>query len=413
MGAAGQVVRVARRLVPIEHRCEAGVAALQQRTPFVAAAAGKQLSQAGAHRRPAAAVALGIEQWLVQATALAQHGIELRLQRADGDEFAVGAGIGAVEGCAAVQQVVGAAVAPEAGGLEVEHHGREQSRTVGHRRVDHLALARALRLVDRAHQAEREQHAAATEVADQVQGHRRGLGRADRVQRTADRDVVEVMARGLGKRAVLAPAGHAAIDQLRVAREAGLGPEAHALGHPGAEALDQDVGGPEQVQHQVHALGAPQVDREAVAVAAEVGRVGVGSHRPGARDAQHLGALVGEKHRAERRRPEAGQLDHPQAGERARHQPASCGLNAQGRSRAPGGPGRRGVGAFGSVRIVAPVASSALSRLPHPCRAGRHGPVPDGVLACLQAGLMCGHCNRASTACRRAGCCPCLSAEPT
>ena len=55
---------------------------------------------------------------------------------------------------------------------------------VDHRGVDHLALARALALDERAGDAEREQHAAAAEVADQVERRDRRLAvPADRVQR--------------------------------------------------------------------------------------------------------------------------------------------------------------------------------------------------------------------------------------
>ena len=66
----------------------------------------------------------------------------------------------------------------------------------------------------------RQQHAAAAEVADQVERrHRRLAGAADRVQRAGQRDVVDVVAGARRQRAVLAPAGHAAVDEPRVARE--------------------------------------------------------------------------------------------------------------------------------------------------------------------------------------------------
>ena len=91
--------------------------------------------------------------------------------------------------------------------------------------------------------AECEQHAAAAEVADQVERrHRRLAGAADRVQHAGERDVVDVVAGALGERTVLAPAGHAAVDEARVARVHGVGPEAEALHHAGPEALDQRVG---------------------------------------------------------------------------------------------------------------------------------------------------------------------------
>ena len=47
----------------------------------------------------------------------------------------------------------------------------------------------------------------------------------------------------------LAPAGHAAIDQARVARRHDVGAEAQPLHHARAEALDQRVGVGEQIEH--------------------------------------------------------------------------------------------------------------------------------------------------------------------
>ena len=43
-------------------------------------------------------------------------------------------------------------------------------------------------------------------------------------------------------RTVLAPAGHAPVDEALVAGQARVGPDPEALGHAGAEALDQPVG---------------------------------------------------------------------------------------------------------------------------------------------------------------------------
>ena len=127
----------------------------------------------------------------------------------------------------------------------------------------HLALARALRFEDAAHDAERHEHAAAAEVADEVDRRRRLAARAAEVrERTGERDVVDVVAGGLRHRTVLAPAGHAAVDELRVAGEADVGTEAEALGHARPVALDQRVGLLDQPQHQLDAFGVLQVDAD-------------------------------------------------------------------------------------------------------------------------------------------------------
>ena len=52
----------------------------------------------------------------------------------------------------------------------------------------------------------------------------------------------------VGERPVLAPAGHAAVDEARVAREADVGAEAEPLHHAGAETLDEHVGALDQAQ---------------------------------------------------------------------------------------------------------------------------------------------------------------------
>ena len=69
---------------------------------------------------------------------------------------------------------------------------------VDHGRVDDLTLARRGPLDQRAGDAEGQQHAAAAEVADQVERRHRALaGPADRVERAGQRDVVDVVAGGL------------------------------------------------------------------------------------------------------------------------------------------------------------------------------------------------------------------------
>ena len=78
------------------------------------------------------------------------------------------------------------------GGEERREHQRG---AVDHRRVDHLADAGALAFEQRGDDAVREQHAAAGEVADDVERRGRRLARAaERLERAGDRDVVDVVA---------------------------------------------------------------------------------------------------------------------------------------------------------------------------------------------------------------------------
>ena len=63
-------------------------------------------------------------------------------------------------------------------------------------------------------------------------------------------------------RAVLAPAGHAAVHELRVAGEADVGADAEALHDARAEALDERVGLLDEVEQRRHAVGVLEVDAD-------------------------------------------------------------------------------------------------------------------------------------------------------
>src|SRR5213595_3681202 len=56
---------------------------------------------------------------------------------------------------------------------------------------------------------------------------------ADRVQRAAERDVVDIVSRGMRERPGLAPARHAPVHQPRIAAQRYIGTELEALHHAG------------------------------------------------------------------------------------------------------------------------------------------------------------------------------------
>ena len=139
---------------------------------------------------------------------------------------------------------------------QAPHHRHEQRGAVDHGGVDDLALAGAARLDDPADDAEREEHPAAAEVADHVE--RRGrlvAGPTEVRERAGERDVVDVVARGVRHRAVLAPPGHPSVDEARVAGEAGVGTDAEPLGDARPEPLEERVGRLDEPQHGLDALG--------------------------------------------------------------------------------------------------------------------------------------------------------------
>ncbi|MNN16389.1 hypothetical protein D3C81_1295250 [compost metagenome] len=85
------------------------------------------------------------------------------------------------------------------------------------------------------------------------------------MQGTGDGDVVEVMPGDRRQRAVLAPAGHASVDQFRIALQANHRAHAQPLHHPGAEALDQHVGLVDQTQQHIHRPRFARVDANTAA----------------------------------------------------------------------------------------------------------------------------------------------------
>ena len=238
-------------------------------------------------------------------------GPEPVLERRDRHVPAVGAPIGAVIRGAAVEQVGAALLAPPARGEQPVREGEQRADAVHHRRVDHLPAPARGPLHERGEHPHQQEHAAAAVVAHEVErGHGVAARGADGGQRPGQREVVEVVAGAGGERSVLAPAGHAGVDEPRVAGRAGVGPEAQPLRHTGAEALDEHVGHLRQAQRRLDTLGPGEIERDAAAPA--VHRPGRG-HRPGAGavDPQHVGAEVGEHHPGMRHRPDAGELEDP------------------------------------------------------------------------------------------------------
>ena len=176
----------------------------------------------------------------------------------------------------------------------------------------------------RAHtHAEGEEHAAAAEVADQIERrHRRLALAADGVQHAGERDVVDVVAGALGHRAVLAEARHAAEHQPGIdLRAATSGPSPSRSMTPGRKPSMQRVRlGGEPLDDLAAGLALDVEGKRAAAAVQHVelrlasGQAQIG--RLAAVDADHLGAHVGEQHGGERRRADAGHLDDAETGER-------------------------------------------------------------------------------------------------
>ncbi len=144
--------------------------------------------------------------------------------------------------------------------------------------VDDLAAAARAGLEQRGEHADDEVERAAAEVADEVDRHLGwSAGPADGVQGAGDGDVADVVTGRLRERAVLAPAGHPAVDEPRVAGETVVGAEAEPLGDAGAVALEEDVGLLDEGERGREPVGVLEVEDDGGATAAQ--QVGLGRQR--------------------------------------------------------------------------------------------------------------------------------------
>ena len=214
----------------------------------------------------------------------------------------------------AVEQVGSPALGPGTRGLEAVEHGHQGGRAIAHGAIDHLALAGLARLDHPGQYAEGQVEGAAAEVAHQIE-RRDGLVLCpDGVERPGDGDIVHVVSGRLGVGTELAPAGHAAKDQFRIALQGHLRTQAEPLHDPGAEAFEDDVCGLEQLEAgldggrvlQVQAHGAPAA-RGDVRGTSPALALAVYPH--------HVRAKVRKEHAAEGAGPDAREFNDLEAGQ--------------------------------------------------------------------------------------------------
>ncbi|MNN50787.1 hypothetical protein D3C81_1653910 [compost metagenome] len=180
--------------------------------PVVAIARGEQSGEARLKRGPVLAIKL---RRLIrrQAQTVDEGRVEAGLQRPYGDETAVPAGVAAIEGRAAVQQIGLAPVAPQAARAQGVEQAGQQGRAVGHGCIDDASAPGGLRLQQGRQHAADQHHGPAAVVADQVQrGRGRLIARAHRIEGAGQGDVVDVVADLIRHWPRLAPTGDAAVD---------------------------------------------------------------------------------------------------------------------------------------------------------------------------------------------------------
>jgi hypothetical protein len=130
------------------------------------------------------------------------------------------------------------------------------------------------------------------------------------------------VAGGVGQRAFLAPAGHAAEHELWISGEHYVRPEAEPLHHAGPKTLDQRVGIGEQVEHLCNRCLVLQVEFDDFS-ATRRNRFQI---LPGADAVERddLRAHVGQHHAGKWTGADAGEFDDAETGQRAGG--AGCGL---------------------------------------------------------------------------------------
>src|SRR5580704_2221662 len=311
--AASLHVWMSGRLDEAQHWGEASVVALEQGAPMCARPAQERGAQPRFQRRPSGAVVLRLRVDVRKAELIEQYRVELRLERANGDIPSVGAGVDVVE-----RRVVERARRVEhSDGAGGKRDAAEARSDIDDRTIDHATVAAAPGGKDGGDYAEGEAEGAASIAKDRWRGDRRLSVTGGERQDSAERKIVEVVAHDLRERTVLPPAGHAAIDQSRIALGAFRGTEPKTLHNAWPIALDQHVGRLYQRQRFLELFGALQIESDNP-LSAPQGTFGQWPVRiaerglVGTYDRDNLGAEIGEHAAGERTWADPLELDHLQ-----------------------------------------------------------------------------------------------------
>jgi hypothetical protein len=183
-------------------------------------------------------------------------------------------------------------------------HAHQRRRTIDHGSIDDLTFARRRALDECRGDAKREKHAASAKVAHQIQRWRRLFTLAtNRLERASQRDVIDVVTRGVGHRPFLAPTRHASVDEPRIPFETNFGTEAEALHDTRPKSFDDHIGLLDESQHDLDAFGFLQIDSDTSTTTGEyvswrfTGVATTNAIRP--IDPDDLGAHVRKHHPAE------------------------------------------------------------------------------------------------------------------
>src|SRR5580658_3175605 len=135
-------------------------------------------------------------------------------------------------------------------------------RSVADGGVDDLSLPGLAGAENRRDDAESEIDGAGI-IADEIERRARRRARAaDRMKGAADGDVIEIVARRLGERPLLAPPGHAPVNEARIAGEKRPRAETEPFHHARSKAFNERVRLVDETQRRLDALLPLEVERE-------------------------------------------------------------------------------------------------------------------------------------------------------
>ena len=263
-------MRVLRSLTHAQDRRITHVAVFHDRVPLGTSLGEKHSSQLFFEHRPLGAIHLGSEFTVTRETRLfQQQRVELRLNRTNRHPLAVGTLEHVIEVRTSVEQVGAARVLiKHADVLERPEHAHQHRRTIDHRRINDLTLARTLGFEQRAHHAVGEQHSPATKVAHHVERWcRRFTGATEMRECAGERDVVDVVPGRVRVWALLAPAGHASEHQPWVAREALTRANTETLHDARSKAFDDGISALDELQERGGTIGVFEVKCDIAAAA--------------------------------------------------------------------------------------------------------------------------------------------------
>ncbi len=186
--------------------------------------------------------------------------IEATLQGRYDDVLVVLGAVNVNKGCPRIDHVGAAFLAPHPRCHQAVKHGHHGSSTVHHGGVNDLPLPRAGRLQKGCQQPQGEIHPAAAEVADEIQGID-GLAAplANAGKHSRKRNVIGIVACGLGQRTFLTPTCHAPVNQPGVDGKTVIGAKTQPFHGARPKALEQGISLLAQPQYERRTRRALQI----------------------------------------------------------------------------------------------------------------------------------------------------------